>query len=191
MGLLAGEYFDLDLPHKNKKLLVISETDGCTVDGLIASTGCHVGGRTLRILDFGKVAATFVDVQTEDAIRIVPRSTSRSLALEYVPDAKNKWDAMLRGYQHMPADILFRIMQVKLTDPVSQILSRPGIKAFCEACGEEIINGREVVRNDMILCQACTGDAYYQVSEITGSDSWAANSAGSLVGCRQTKPSHT
>ena len=150
-----------------------------------------MGGRTLRILDFGKVAATFVDVQTEDAIRVVPRPESRSLALEYVPDAKNKWDAMLRGYQHMPADILFRIMQVKLTAPVSKIMSRPGIKAFCEACGEEIINGREVVRNDMILCKVCVGEAYYQVSEITGLDSWVSNSAGSLVGCRQTKPSHT
>ena len=56
MSLLAAELLGLELPRADKQLLVISETDGCTVDGIVAATGCHVGGRTLRILDFGKVA---------------------------------------------------------------------------------------------------------------------------------------
>jgi formylmethanofuran dehydrogenase subunit E len=64
MGFVAGELLGLDLPRRDKRLMTISETDGCFVDGLIASTGCHVGGRTLRILNFGKVAATFVDTSS-------------------------------------------------------------------------------------------------------------------------------
>jgi formylmethanofuran dehydrogenase subunit E len=59
MSLFAAEMLELELPGADKRLLVIAETDGCTVDGIIAATGCHVGGRALRILDFGKVAATF------------------------------------------------------------------------------------------------------------------------------------
>src|SRR5512141_3271663 len=73
MSLLAGELLELELPRADKQLLVIAETDGCTVDGIIAATGCHVGSRTLRILDFGKVAATFIDTRTEYSIRILPR----------------------------------------------------------------------------------------------------------------------
>jgi len=73
MSLLAGEILGLELPRIDKRLLVIAEADGYTVDSIIAATGCHVGGRTLRILDFGKVAATFIDTHTEETIRIVPR----------------------------------------------------------------------------------------------------------------------
>lgn len=62
MALLAGEVLGLELPRADKRLLVIAETDGYTVDGIIAATGCHVGGCTLRFLDFGKLAATFVDI---------------------------------------------------------------------------------------------------------------------------------
>ena len=72
MSLLAGELLGLELPRSDKRLLVIAETDGCTVDGIVAAPGCHMGGRTLRILDLGKVAATFVETYTEDAIRVVP-----------------------------------------------------------------------------------------------------------------------
>lgn len=81
MALLAGEVLGLELPRADKRLLIIAETDGCTVDGIITATGCDVGGRTLRILDFGKVAATYVDTYTEDVIRITPSGQSRSLAL--------------------------------------------------------------------------------------------------------------
>ncbi len=66
MSLLAEEVLGLELPRNDKRLLVITETDGCAVDGIIAATGCHVGGRTLRILDFGKVAAVFADTRTEE-----------------------------------------------------------------------------------------------------------------------------
>lgn len=63
MSLFAGEMLELELPRTDKRLLIIAETDDWTVDGIIAATGCHVSGRTLRILDLGKVAATFISVQ--------------------------------------------------------------------------------------------------------------------------------
>jgi len=165
MGLLAGELLDLELPRQDKRMLVIAETDGCTVDGLIASTGCHVGGRTLHIHDFGKVAATFIDTQTEEAFRIVPRPEIRSLACEYVLHAKNKWETMLLGYQQMPDEVLFKVLPVKLLVPLAEVLSRAGKKVICEVCEEEIINGREVIQEAIVLCQACVGNSYYQVLE--------------------------
>lgn len=163
MALYASELLGLDLPRADKRLLVTAETDGCTVDGLIAATGCHVGGRTLRILDFGKVAATFTDTSSNASFRILPHREARRLAAEYTPSARNRWEAMLLGYQVMPVGELFTVQRVELDMPLSQTLSRAGIKAVCEECGEEIINGREVSRGHAILCRACAGERYFHV----------------------------
>ena len=164
MALYAAEILALDLPRTDKRLLVTAETDGCAVDGLIAATGCRVGSRTLRILDFGKVAATFTDIHTEASLRIAPSCNSRLLALEYVSTARNKWEAMLFGYQVMPASELFVVQHVQLNTPLSQIISRPGRKTICEICREEIINGREVLNEGAVLCRACAGESYYHCS---------------------------
>lgn len=80
-GTLAAELLGLDVPRHDKRLLVISETDGCAVDGLVAASGCRFGFRTLRILDFGKVAATFADTYTEETIQIIPRREARLVPL--------------------------------------------------------------------------------------------------------------
>ena len=165
MALYASEALDLDLPRMDKRLLVIAETDGCTVDGLITATGCHIGGRTLRILDFGKVAATFVDTRTESTFRVIPRREARKLAAEYAPTARNRWEAMLLGYKVMPARELFNIQKVELTMHISQIMSRAGVKTICEVCGEEIINGREIMKDGVVLCNTCAGESYYHCSE--------------------------
>jgi formylmethanofuran dehydrogenase subunit E len=163
MALYASELLGLDLPRVDKRLLVIAETDGCTVDGLIAATGCHVGGRTLRILDFGKVAATFTDTAVEKSLRILPSSTSRLRAIENFPGSRNRWEAMLLGYQSLPASELFVVQPVQLDVPLSQTISRAGRKAVCDICGEEIINGREISKDNLILCRACAGDGYFHV----------------------------
>lgn len=162
MATYASELLDLDIPRSDKRLLVIAETDGCAVDGLIAATSCRVGSRTLRILDFGKVAATFTDTRNEASIRILPRRDVRSIASDYAPNAKNKWEAMLFGYQAMPLAELFAVEAVCLNDSVAKIVSKPGKKATCEVCGEEIINGREVTNDGQILCRPCAGEGYYQ-----------------------------
>ena len=164
MGLFAAELLGIELPCRAKRLLVISETDGCAADGLIAATGCRVGSRTLRILDFGKVAATFTDTSTEETLRIVPRREARTIAAEHVPDARNDWEAMLLGYQVISMSDLFTVQRVKLNMPLSELISRPGRKAICEICEEEIINGREIVNHGVVLCLACAGESYYHCS---------------------------
>jgi len=161
MGMLAGDVLGLDLPRRDKRLLTIVETDGCAADGVSVATGCWVGRRTLRVEDYGKVAATFVDTQTERAVRIVPRREARRLAVEYAPEARNRWEAQLVGYQRMPDEFLFSWQAVALTTPLQTLLSRAGARAVCQVCGEEIINEREVVHGDSVLCRACAGSAYF------------------------------
>jgi len=163
IGMLAGEILGLDLPQSDKRLLTIVETDGCGADGISVATGCWVGRRTLRIEDYGKVAATFVDTGAGRAVRIVPRLEARQLACEYAPKAPDKWEAQLLGYQRMPAQTLLSFQPVHLNVPVEQLVSRAGQRVICERCGEEIMNEREVVREGRVLCKSCAGSSYYSV----------------------------
>ncbi len=161
MGLYAGELLGLALPQQDKRLYTIVETDGCAADGIGVAVNCWVGRRTMRIEDYGKVAATFVDTQTGVTLRLVPRPTVRGAARAYAAEAGNKWEAQLVGYQLMPCAELFDVQEVQLRTPIEQIISRPGRKALCAVCGEEIMNEREVRRDGAALCRACAGDGYY------------------------------
>jgi len=164
MGMLAGELLRLELPQSNKRLFVFVETDGCFADGVSVASGCTLGHRTLRLMDYGKVAATFVDTETETSLRIWPHPGARTRALDYMPDAKTHWHAQLDAYQIMPYDELYRWQPVKLTVPLKQIISRPGIRVSCAHCGEEILNGREVVIDGETLCLSCSGEHYFQAA---------------------------
>lgn len=114
------------------------------------------------MVDFGKVAATFVDTQTGRAVRIAPSPAGRERAWTYAPDARSRWHAQLAGYQRMPDEELLVAQDVVLTASLEKLLSKPGCRVNCQICGEEIINEREVVREGMILCRACAGDGYCQ-----------------------------
>jgi formylmethanofuran dehydrogenase subunit E len=162
MALAGGSALGLDLPRQDKEMLVIAETDGCFVSGLEVAAGVAVGHRTLRIVDYGKIAATFANTSTGQAVRIAPRPDVRLHAQEYAPGEKRHYFAQLYGYQRMPDDVLFSITPVVLAPPVESLVSRAGVRVNCCVCGEEIINEREVVREGKVYCRACLGQKYYQ-----------------------------
>ena len=176
MALLAIRMLELDSKDGFKRLLTISETDGCAADGLSIATECTVGNRRLRILDFGKVAATFVGLDCDYSIRISPARNIRSAALEWAPQSKNRWHAQLQAYQIMPDEELLVVQWVKLSISLEKLLSKPGYRVNCQMCGEEIINQREVLQSEMILCQACAGQSYYQLCEINAAALQATSS---------------
>jgi formylmethanofuran dehydrogenase subunit E len=163
MGLFAGELLGIVVPQEKKQLLTIVETDGCAADGIAVATNCWVGRRTMRVEDYGKVAATFVDTASARAIRIVPRPEARARAAEAAPEETGKWRRQLIGYQRVPASDLFDVREVELKTPVAHIVSRAGVKALCRACGEEILNEREVTTPEGPVCRACAGEGYYTV----------------------------
>lgn len=161
MGMLAGELLELDLPDPEKRLFTFVETDGCGLDGISVATGCSVGRRNMRVLDFGKMAATFVNVVTLEAIRLVPRRESRSRAAHYLPQWADRWQAQLRAYQVMPAEELLAVQPVTLTVSLAKIISQHGLRVNCSICGEEIMNSREEMVNGQPVCRSCAGQSYY------------------------------
>jgi formylmethanofuran dehydrogenase subunit E len=156
---------NLQLPLTEKRLLVIVETDGCFTDGVEVVTQATVGHRTLRVEDYGKIAATFVDIHSGEAYRISPRPNVRQKAWEHAPEENERYQAQLQAYQVMPENELFHITQVELTTPLERIISVAGKRTTCDACGEEIFNEREIVRYGQCLCRACAGNAYFCVIE--------------------------
>jgi formylmethanofuran dehydrogenase subunit E len=166
IGLAGGAALGLALPRQDKRLLIIVETDGCFADGVEAATGCAMGHRTLRLADYGKIGATFVDVKTGTAVRLAPQLDIREKALQYAPEETKHYYAQLVGYQRMPDNELLIIQPVQLSVPVSQIVSRAGVRVNCAECGEEIINEREVVVAGRPLCAACASPAYYTLETL-------------------------
>ena len=164
MAQAGARALGLEIQRKDKNLLIIAETDGCFLDGLEVAAGVSPGRRTLRIEDYGKIAATFINPRTSDAIRLAPRLDVRSRALAYAPGENHHYFAQLTGYQLMPADELFSVTPVVLTTPVEDLVSRAGVRTNCAACGEEIINEREIIAGREAYCRSCLGQTYYQVS---------------------------
>lgn len=161
IGLLAGTLLDLDLPRGDKRLFVVVETDGCFADGVSVATGCWLGGRTLRLVDYGRVAATVVDTATQQAIRLRPHSHARTRALDWAPRGVDRWSAQLAGYQLMPAADLLDVQSVTLTRELAKIVGHPAARVICAGCGEEILNRRELRRVNGSICRACATGAYY------------------------------
>lgn len=167
MGLAGLAAIGLEAPMPHKAALVILETDGCFADGVEVASGAVVGHRTLRIVDQGKIAATFANVESGQTVRLAPSLDVRQRALKYASEIKKKYYAQLKGYQIMPETELFTFQEVKLEPALKLIISRPGLKAKCANCGEEIINERQVCSEGKVLCRTCAGERYYNSLEIT------------------------
>ena len=162
MGLLGLQNLGYETPPEKKFIYIISETDGCFVDGLTAATHCSLGHRTMRIEDYGKVAAVFVDVVTGKTVRIAPTLDVRQKAYAYAPSESRRYFAQMQAYQVMPDTEMFTVTPVLLNMPIQSIISRSGVRVNCDHCGEEIMNEREIHANGMTLCQACAHGGYYQ-----------------------------
>ncbi|MGH9780072.1 MAG: FmdE family protein [Candidatus Acidiferrales bacterium] len=165
LAMLGLKELGIDDPIKERKRLVtFVEIDGCATDAVQLVTGCRLGKRALKFKDFGKVAATFVDLQTGHAVRIVAREESKQRARECYPEME-KEQGQRRAYRELADDELFTRQWVKVELPPEEL---PGYKAprvVCAQCGEGINFKREVLREGRVLCRACAGESYYRPIE--------------------------
>lgn len=146
-----------------KRLVTFVEIDRCATDAIGVVTGCRLGKRALKFRDWGKMAATFVDVNTSKGVRIAARESSKKLAREMHPELDNKNQQQMAAYREMSDQELFTAQWVKVELPSEEF---PGYKAeriSCDVCGEGINFRREVRREGKVLCRACAGESYYEV----------------------------
>jgi formylmethanofuran dehydrogenase subunit E len=146
-----------------KRLITFVEIDRCATDAIGVVTGCRLGKRALKFRDWGKMAATFVDVSTGKAIRIAAKESSKALARSMHPEIESKNQQQMMAYREMPEDDLFTMQWVKVELPAEEFPGYKGERIVCAECGEGINFRREVQRDGRALCRACAGERYYEV----------------------------
>jgi formylmethanofuran dehydrogenase subunit E len=164
MSMLGCRLVGIDDPKSprfRKKLIVYVEIDRCATDAIESVTGCRMGKRTLKYKDFGINAATFVNLDTRTAVRIVSTEASRDLAATFAPEAETRQRQQLEGYKRMPDDALFDIQHVQVNLPEWDMPGPPSRHAVCRRCGQMVRDGKEKQVNDEVLCRHCAGESYF------------------------------
>ncbi len=144
-----------------KRLITFVEIDRCATDAIGVVTGCRLGKRALKFRDWGKMAATFIDVSTGKAIRIAARESSKALARAMHPEIENKNQQQMLAYREMPEADLFDLQWVKVDLPPEEFPGYKSQRMVCAECGEGINFRREVQRDGRVLCRGCSGERYY------------------------------
>ncbi len=164
MAMLGCRLLGIDdpkAPEFKKKMIVYVEIDRCATDAIESVTGCRMGKRTLKYKDFGVNAATFVNLKTGDAYRIVSTEESRDLAKKYAPGETDKRKQQLEGYKQMPDEELFDIQKVGVHLPEYDMPGPPKRHAVCSRCGQVVRDGKERKIGDEIMCRPCAGEGYF------------------------------
>lgn len=164
MSMLGLREIGIDDPKgkDRKNIIVFVEMDRCATDAVQSITGCSLGHRTMKFMDYGKMAVTFFNLKTDYAVRVIAKEESKQKAKEYFPGIENKYAAQLEAYKIMPDDDLFDVMEVKITLKPEDMPGRPTSRVRCDACGEHVQDAREVYREGKTLCKSCADDSYYE-----------------------------
>jgi formylmethanofuran dehydrogenase subunit E len=164
MAMYGVRMLGLDDPagKDRKRLVTFVEIDRCATDAVSVVTGCRLGKRALKFRDFGKVAATFCDLQADRAVRVTALESSKAQARELYPDIEDRNQQQMRAYREMQDEELFAAQWVKVAVPPEDLPGYKGPSVVCSECGERINFKREVAREGKVLCRACAGERYYR-----------------------------
>ena len=193
MAMLGCRLIGLDDPTSHdqiKKLIVFVEMDRCAGDAVAHVTGAKLGRRSLKFVDYGIMAATFVNLESGQAFRVISTEEARDLACQYAPEISENYQQQLAAYKRMPDSVLFRVQQVEVILREFDLPGPSQCKVSCSRCGQIVRDQRQVVVNGANLCRPCAQGAYYSnAREITWPDmNWAPlSSEQQAAGGRQDK----
>jgi formylmethanofuran dehydrogenase subunit E len=189
MAMLGCRLIGLDEPTRHdqiKKLIVYIELDRCTADAVAHVSGVKLGRRSLKFMDYGIMAATFVNLETGKAFRVVSTEESRDLASHFAPEISGKHAQQLEAYKRMPDNVLFRVQQVAVAINEFDMPGPTRRKATCAQCGQMVRDHREVLKDGQAHCKPCAEGAYFSdAREITWPDmNWAPGNNGQHTNSR-------
>lgn len=145
-----------------KSLIVFVEMDRCATDAVQSVTGCSLGKRSMKFMDYGKMAATFYNINSGKAMRILAKEEARNIAKQMFPDIEDKYAAQLEAYKVMHDSDLFHVMPVKVNLRPEDMPGRPLSRVKCVKCGEHVQDMREVDTKEGPVCRLCAGQGYYE-----------------------------
>jgi formylmethanofuran dehydrogenase subunit E len=163
MAILGCRLIGLDEPTSKsqiKKLLVYVEIDRCAADAIAHVTGAKLGRRSLKFMDYGIMAASFMNLESGKAYRIISTEEARDLAPAYAPEIPGKHPQQLEAYKRMPDSVLFRVEEVGIDLSESDLPGPTRSKVACSRCGQVVRDRREVMIEGLPLCAHCAGKGY-------------------------------
>ncbi|MFH1487866.1 MAG: FmdE family protein [Pseudomonadota bacterium] len=164
MALLGCYLIGINEPDRHdqiKNLLIYIEMDRCTADAIAHVTGVRLGRRSLKFMDYGIMAATFVNLRTTESYRILSTEEARDLASMYAPEFTEKHQQQIVAYQRMPDSVLFRVYRVEVKISEFDLPGPTRRKVACSRCGQIVRDHREVFEEEALLCRPCSDDAYF------------------------------
>ncbi len=164
MALLGCRLIGLDDPQSRsqiKKLIVYLEMDRCAGDAIAHVTGVKLGRRSLKFMNYGIMAATFLNIETHKAFRIISTEEARDLAVVYAPEIFEKSAQQLAAYKRMPDDVLFRVQRVNITLNDFDMPGPTRRKIVCSRCGQLVRDHREIMIDGKPVCRPCSEDVYF------------------------------
>lgn len=169
--------------ESDKSLLVYVEIDRCATDAIQVVTGCKLGKRTMKYVDYGKLAATFVDLNTMNAVRLVAREDAREGALLYYREGWTRHEAEVAAYKEMTDEELFYIEHVQVQVPADDMPGPPLHRVTCDECGEGVNDRREVIVAGKVLCRSCAYGGYYRrlVTSVIANDARSTDTEKALL----------
>ena len=166
MAMLGCSRLGVEEPRgkDRKRLVTFVEIDRCATDAIGVVTGCRLGKRALKFRDWGKMAATFIDLPSGRAIRIAALESSKQRAREMYPEIENKNQQQMRAYREMSDADLFGEEWVEVTLEAKEFPGYKSGRIACAVCGEGINYDRFVEREGRTLCMACAHpeERYYR-----------------------------
>ena len=171
MALIGCRLIGIEDPRgaDRKKLLVWVEIDRCMTDAVSAVTGARLGRRSLKFVDLGKVAATFLNLESGEAVRIAALEEARELADVRYGEIPLRRERQLRAYREATESEIFKIERVSVNYSESDLPGRPRSRIICVGCLEGVNDGREVEASLGALCRSCASGSYYtHASDKTG-----------------------
>jgi formylmethanofuran dehydrogenase subunit E len=168
LAMLGLKELGIDDPiAERKRIVTYVEIDRCVTDAVALVANCRLGKRALKFRDWGKVAATFCDLQTGRAVRIAAKESSKQTAKEMFPELP-KDQGQQKAYGQLPDDVLFSKQWVKVEIGPEELPGFRGPRVVCAQCGEGINFKREVERDGRTLCRGCAGTPYYTTVSLLG-----------------------
>jgi formylmethanofuran dehydrogenase subunit E len=187
MAMLGCRLIGLNEPARRdqiKKLIVYVEMDRCTADAVAHVTGVKLGRRSLKFVDYGIMAATFMNLETGEAFRVISTEEARDLAAVYAPEVAEKGPRQLAAYKRMPDSVLFRVQKVRVNIDECDLPGPTRRKIVCSVCGQVIRDKRESTIEDRPVCRPCSGACYFtDAREVSWPDmNWSPGEGNKVKG---------
>ena len=159
MTIAAMKELGLDPKERSRDLIVYVEIDRCMTDAVQAITGCSLGHRSLKYVDYGKFAATFINMETGKAVRV------SSIEDRSKDPSDQTMEEAIKKLATMPEEELLKLEEVQFEVPENDIPGLPKHKAVCSKCGERIMDGRDILMDGNVVCKACADRPYYNATD--------------------------